>query len=106
MKNFMNLFFAAILIFQLIGCDKDDVIIKTPGELTGEKIIELVTSEKVLPKCSFWQPKLQGTFSFTVEGQFLHVTSLDGYARFSLDLNKLLYYQVTDYKELYFTFIE
>lgn len=103
MRSLMNFFILFLLVYQLTGCAEDDVVVKTLGEINGEKIMDLVNSDVAPAQCYIWKPDLKKYFSFEVEGQFLNVTSMNT-ENYSLmfDLNNLAYFQVeSNYLEVY-----
>lgn len=51
----MNFFILFLLACQLTGGAEDDVMVKTLGEINGEKIMELVNSNVALVRCYIWK---------------------------------------------------
>ena len=86
MKNYIF-----TLLFVLVGltsCEKNEYYYKTPGEITGEKIMEMVESG-CKANCQIsplYYDYVSGTF--TIEGQFLHVS--DGDYVHTFNLNQLV----------------
>lgn len=77
---------------SLTGC-QDDVVVKTPGEITGEKIMELVNTNQAKAVASFVSKSANRNyeFSFYIEGQFLYAKHPESKQSFDLvfDLNHL-----------------
>ena len=102
MKNYiLTLLFALV---TLTGCTTEEYYYKTPGEVTGEKITELLESGQYMSKC-----KIVNYYSvvanFSIEGQFLHVYT--GNNTMTFDLNQLhawSYVQMNSQQESYFSF--
>ena len=85
-KYIFTLLFALV---ALTGCNNDEYYYyQTPGEITGEKITELVTNGGQNAQCI-----VEGYFNdvrrFAVEGQFLHVYGGGDYRDMTFDLNQL-----------------
>ena len=87
MKNYiLTLLFAFV---ALTSCNNDEYYYyKTPGEITGEKIIEMVVENNWQKQCII--PGITSIpRSFHVEGQFLHLNAEDGWRQVTFDLNHL-----------------
>ena len=87
MKNYiLTLLFAFV---ALTSCNNDEYYYKTPGEITGEKIIEMVKANNYITLCVipgiYSEPR-----SFHVDGQFLHLDAGNGWREVTYDLNHLL----------------
>lgn len=97
MKNYI-----LTLLFVLVGltsCEKNEYYYKTPGEINGEKIMEMVESGckancQISPHFYF---DVSGTF--TIEGQFLHVNE-GGYIH-TFDLNQLITWNYSSKSEMF-----
>lgn len=105
MKNYiLTLLFALV---SLTACDNsDEYYYKTPGEVTGEKIMELVESGYP-SNCYIYPSYLKKEVSFTIEGQFLYV--YDNNKSYAFDLNHLnswIYYSDLRVFEFYFDKME
>lgn len=87
MKNYiLTLLFALV---SLTACDNsDEYYFKTPGEITGDKLVELIEKDQYNAQC-----KISSFFNdvrrFSVEGQFLHVYGNSNHQTLTFDLNKL-----------------
>ncbi len=86
MKNYiLTLLFAFV---ALTSCNNDEYYYKTPGEITGEKIIEMVKANDYITLCVipgiYSEPR-----SFHVDGQFLHLDAGNGWRQVTFDLNHL-----------------
>ena len=87
MKNYiLTLLFAFV---ALTSCNNDEYYYyKTPGEITGEKIIEMVEANYYQQQCVITgfnsQPR-----SFYIEGQFLHLNEENGWRQVTFNLNQL-----------------
>lgn len=108
MKTIWKCIISIFLICQLsvvfVGC-QDDVVVKTPGEITGEKIMELVSSHAIPPQCYIWNLS-DSFFTFEIEGQFLQVKGKENKSyNLTFNLNELLYFQI-DGNYFWFTFKE
>lgn len=109
MKTILKFLILIVLTCQmsilLTGC-QDDVVVKTPGEITGEKIMELVNSHAAPPQCYIWDLSARDLFTFEIDGQFLEVKSkeIKGY-NLTFNLNELLYFKI-DGNYFWFTFKE
>lgn len=101
MKNYLlTLLFA---FMALTSCNNDEYYYKTPGEITGEKITELVTTGICKQQCVIIGVSSQPR-SFHIEGQFLHLDADDNYSAVSYDLNHLLKWEYYNNSYFYFTF--
>lgn len=109
MKTILKFIILIVLTCQmsisLTGC-QDDVVVKTPGEITGGKIMELVSSRVAPPQCYIWNLSDKDLFDFEIDGQFLLVKSkeIKNY-NLTFNLNELLYFQI-DGNYFWFTFKE
>lgn len=97
MKTFLKILVLFFLAFQFIGCDKEDVIVKTPGEINGELIMKLVNSNEAPAQCYITQPQFNDPYFFEVEGQFLKLKNMNIPGYFLVfDLNNLSYFEITN----------
>ena len=94
MKNYiLTLLFALV---ALTGCTKDEYYYKTPGEITGEKITELLESGDYMSRCKITM-HFSDVRNFTIEGQFLHVHG--GQRTLTFNLNQLIVWSYIDLKQ-------
>ncbi len=83
-----------LIFFFLTSCNKEEYYYKTPGEITGEKILELI-NEGYPALCWISNPNFSGNYPFKIEGQFLLLEHLEHNATYTFDLNQLLYWRAT-----------
>ena len=107
MKNYiLTLLFALV---TLTGCNNDEYYYKTPGEMTGEKLTELITANSYMRQCFISDLCLNGEpRRFSIEGQFLHLEADNYFRATTLDLNQLLrweYVEVNNKPQSYFHFV-
>ena len=84
MKNYiLTLLFALV---ALTSCNNDEYYYyKTPGEITGEKIIEMVVANNWQSQCVI--PGINNEpRGFLVEGQFLHLNPGNGWRQVTSDV--------------------
>ena len=102
MKNYiLTLLFALV---TLTGCTTEEYYYKTPGEVTGEKITELLESGNYMSQCQIAN-YYTVSVPFSIEGQFLHIET--GYNTMTFDLNQLTvwtYVKSNNAKNSYFSF--
>lgn len=105
MKNyFLTLLFALV---ALTACnDTEEYYYKTPGEITGEKITELLETGSRMSQCRI-SAFFNDVRKFTIEGQFLHVYGNNNNQNLTFDLNQLhvwSYVEMPYTNESYFSF--
>ena len=102
-KYILTLLFAVVF---MTSCEKNEYYYKTPGEITGEKIMELVESGYP-SSCYIYPSYLKKEVNFTIEGQFLYV--YDKTKSYAFDLNHLnswIYHSDLRVFEFYFKEME
>ena len=101
MKNYiLTLLFALV---ALTGCKREEYYYKTPGEITGEKITEMLESGQYRSQCRIVN-YYNTTVNFSIEGQFLHLVTSN---TLTYDLNQLhvwSYVKMPNDSESYFSF--
>lgn len=100
MKHYFLIFITCLLISS---CNKEEYYCKTAGEITGEKILELL-DEGYPAKCWISSPNFSGSYSFKIDGQFLQLEHPEHNAVYTFDLNQLLYWRVTWETDFLFVF--
>ena len=101
MKNYILTLLFALVAFT--SCNTDEYYYKTPGEITGEKIIELVENGH-MSQCIV-DKHFNDVRNFKVDGQFLHVMSDNNTLTFDLNHLKVWkYVRMNNVPESYFSF--
>ena len=95
MKNYILTLLLALV--ALTSCNNDEYYYyKTPGEITGEKIMEMVVANNYQQQCVIPGVNNQPR-SFHIEGQFLHLNGENRWRKVSFDLNQLLRWEYIDF---------
>ena len=100
MKKLINILLASMFLFTITGCDEEDVIVKTPGEITGEKIDNLLLNNAC--KNLGRNARVVSTYyRFHIDGQYL---IFDSEQPKYYDLNHLVSFEINSDKTVLFYF--
>ena len=100
MKKLFNLLLGIVLIFSSASCNEEDVIVKTPGEITGERIDNLLLNNAC--KNLGRNARVVSTYyRFHIDGQYL---IFDSEQPKYYDLNHLVSFEINSDKTVLFYF--
>lgn len=74
MKKTLQSLGFCLMLLGTTGCEKEIIRPKTPGELAGEKIMQLVKENSLKQRAWIIHPEFGNTADFEVQGQYLLVT--------------------------------